>query len=366
MFKPSSQFHSRDESSAMKSPATSLWESKLEQRRLFLRQCCATGWGLGFGLGLECFDVSRRAAGAAEEHTGEQPLPTELIIDTHQHLWSLQHTTPPWLAGAEAVLRQEYGVEQYRSAIGSLNVQAVYMEVDVAPSDHVAEAQQVLQLIDQPESITRAAVIGGRPSDPAFAKYLDNVASSAKVKGVRQVLHGGDTPPGYCLQADFVRGIRLLGQRKLMFDLCLRPTELQDAAKLIRQVPETYFILDHCGNADVNAFRVGNPQPSHDPDQWRRGIEAIAALPNVSCKISGVVAKAPHGWQPADLAVVVNHCLDAFGPERVIFGSDWPVCLLGSPLQPWVSALHQIIQNRSAEHRNLLWHGNAQLIYFDS
>lgn len=323
-------------------------------RREFLGSIALGAIGTSLGL---------NAAVGFSNQPAATSLPTELIIDTHQHLWSMQHMTPPWLNGANDVLRHDYGVAQYQQAIGKLNIQAIYMEVDVAPADHVAEAKQIVELIDQPQAITHAAVIGGRPSDEGFVQYLETVAGSSHVKGVRQVLHGEQTPPGYCLQGDFIRGIRELGKRGLMYDICIRPTELMDAAELVRRVPETYFILDHCGNADVKAFRHGNSNPTHDADQWRRGIEAIAALPNVSCKISGIVARAEQGWQTEDLEQVVNHCLAAFGPERVVFGSDWPVCLLGSPLQPWVSALHQIIQTKSAEHQTMLWSENAKRIY---
>jgi L-fuconolactonase len=296
------------------------------------------------------------------------PLPGELIIDTHQHLWSMRQTTPPWLAGAAEVLRQDYGVAEYRAAIGPLKMLAVYMEVDVATEDHVTEARQVLAEIAKPDAITIAAVIGGRPNGTHFVDYLDQVvpgdgADRGKVKGLRQVLHGGQTPAGYCLQAEFVRGVRELGKRGLMYDICMRPGELQDAAKLVAQVPETHFILDHCGNADVKAFRSGAESPSHSPQEWRRGIEAIAKYPNVTCKISGIIASAPADWRADDLAVIINHCLDTFGPDRVVFGSDWPVCLLGAPLLAWVAALHQIVSSRSAAEQTKLWSGNAKRIY---
>jgi predicted TIM-barrel fold metal-dependent hydrolase len=182
---------------------------------------------------------------------------------------------------------------------------------------------------------------------------------SPEVKGVRQVLHGGATPAGYCLQEDFVRGIRLLGERDLSFDLCLRPGELLDGAKLAELCPETRFIVDHCGNADPKAFVKAVKEPTHDPDAWRRAMETLAKRPNTICKISGVVARAPEGWTADDLAPIVNHCLDTFGPDRVVFGSDWPVCLLGAKLRQWVDALREIVASRPAEHQQKLWRDNA-------
>jgi L-fuconolactonase len=148
-----------------------------------------------------------------------------------------------------------------------------------------------------------------------------------------------------------------------MYDICIRPGELMDAAKLVAQVPGTHFILDHCGNADVKAFRPGVEKPTHDPQAWRDGIEAIAGYPNVTCKISGIIASAPMDWRVDDLAVIVNHCLDTFGPDRVVFGSDWPVCLLGAPLLAWVASLHKIVQTRPLAEQTGLWSGNAKRIY---
>lgn len=299
----------------------------------------------------------------AADDPAQLPLPNQLIIDTHQHLWNLTRTSPPWLEGAGEVLRQTYETEAYRAATAGLNIQAIYMEVDVAPQDHVAEAKHIVQLTKDPQSFTRAAVIGGRPADAQFEAYLDQVAVKPQVKGVRQVLHGESTPQGYCLQPDFVRGIRALGKRQLKFDLCMRPGELNDALKLVSLVPETDFVLDHCGNADPQAFAPNAAEKSHNPDEWRKAIEALAGKPNVTCKISGIVARAPKNWQAELLAPVVNHCLDSFGPDRVVFGSDWPVCLLGAPLRDWVAALHHIIQSRPAADQKKLWSANAQRIY---
>jgi L-fuconolactonase len=171
------------------------------------------------------------------------------------------------------------------------------------------------------------AVVGGRPAAPDFADYLDRVTAgdgATYIKGVRQTLHGGGTPPGFCLGDNFVRGMRTLGEHGLCFDLCLRPGELQDGARLAQMCPDTRFILDHCGNAPV--------RPGADLTDWKRSLDAVAARPNTVCKISGIVAGSggPGQWTPDDLAPAILHCAGAFGPDRVMFGSDWPVCTLAA------------------------------------
>jgi len=289
-----------------------------------------------------------------------------LIIDTHQHLRDLSRQTPPWLESAPEVLRRNYTSREYQAATEGLHVEAIYMEVDVAPADHMKEAQYVVSLCEDETKATVAAVIGGRPSSERFTHYLDHFKDSKYVKGVRQVLHVPETKPGYCLRESFVAGTRALGERGLRLDLCMRPMELNDGAKLIDLCPDTNFIVDHCGNADPKAFRKDantTGQAWHDPDEWKRDMENLANFPNVICKISGILARAPKDWSMDDLAPIVNHCIDMFGEDRIVFGGDWPVCLLGASLLAWVSSLRQIVSTRSDQLQRKLWHENAQRYY---
>jgi L-fuconolactonase len=307
------------------------------------------------------------SAGAALTSCASLSDPDSLIIDTHQHLWDRRKLNLPWLGGAPEVLRHDFLTADYQQAFAGLNVKAIYMEVDVAPSDHTKEADGIVAQCRAGNTPTIAATIGGRPSSSDFESYVKRYAGNGLVKGLRQVLHGGSTPAGYCLSPDFIRGVRTLGQNGLNFELTMRPTELHDAVKLIKQCPETRFVLDHCGNGDPKAF---NPKLGPGlkrgctAGEWKRGIDAVATQPGVMCKISGIVAFVPPGqWHAEDLAPVVNHCLDAFGPDRVFFGGDWPVCLLGSPVRSWVDALKQIISSRPTSEQRKLWSGNAVRFY---
>ncbi|MGL5094479.1 MAG: amidohydrolase family protein [Planctomycetia bacterium] len=277
------------------------------------------------------------------------------IIDTHQHLWDLQVFRLPWTAGAPA-LAKTFSMADYKDAVAGLNVvQTVYMEVDVAPEQQEAEVDYVVDLCRRPDNPMTAAVVSGRPASPQFQAYVDRLKKHAAVKGIRQVLHGAQTPPGYCLEPAFVAGVKLLGANGLSFDLCMRAEELADAVKLVDACPETRFVLDHCGNA-----RVGTP----DLGPWRKTMAEMARRPNVVCKVSGVVASAPKGaWTPKDLAPIVLPTLDAFGPERVMFGGDWPVCTLAASFKEWVDALKSLTADRSQEDRRKLFHDNAAAFY---
>jgi len=302
--------------------------------------------------------LARTGLAASDEPSAAMP-----IVDTHQHLWDLEVVRPPWLKGSD-LMNLRYAMPEYLEATRGLNVvKAVYMEVAVDPRDHLIEAEHVIGLCRSKQHPTVAAVIGGRPSSDAFADYIARFKGNSYVKGVRQVLHG-ETPEGYCLSDEFVRGIRLLGEAGLSFDICLRAADLKDGVKLTELCPDTRFVVDHCGNADVKAFAAKTSgKPSHDPDAWKRDMAAFAKRSNAICKISGIVASAPQGWSAADLAPVVNHCLDAFGPDRVVFGGDWPVCLKGATYRQWVLALRQIVAERPAADQRKLWHDNAVRFY---
>lgn len=331
---------------AVRQPSTS--------RRQFLR-------GAVSGLVLTGF-ARDLAGGLAAEQAG----PGVPIIDTHQHLWDLSRFRLAWLQGAPH-LKRSFLPADYRDATQGLNVvKAVYMEVDVVPEQQLDEANYVIELCEKGKTPTVAAVISGRPAATGFVDYIRRFRDSRYIKGVRQVLHGSQ-PRGYCLDPAFVRSIRLLGELRMSYDLCLRPAELADAVRLVEQCPDTRFILDHCGNADPKAFLpADDPRRAraHDPEQWRRDVAALAAKPNVVCKISGVIARAPKdSWKPDDLAPVIRHCLAEFGPDRVMFGGDWPVCLATATFRQWVEALTKIVADLNEADRRKLFHDNAARFY---
>lgn len=273
------------------------------------------------------------------------------VVDSHQHLWDLSRFNLPWTAGSPKLARN-FSLADYREATAGIPiVKSVYLEVDVEPSQQQAEADWIAGVCREGNSRVAAAVISGRPASENFGKYAAQFKGHPSIRGVRQVLHGPSTPRGYCLQKPFVAGIQRLGELGLSFDLCMRAAELPDAGQLIDACPDTRFILDHCGNADIR---------SQDLTAWRRDIADVAKRKNVVVKVSGIIANATPGkWSIDDLAPVVNHTLDVFGPDRVMFGGDWPVCNLGASYRQWYDALRSIVGERSASEQQRLFHDNA-------
>ncbi len=276
------------------------------------------------------------------------------IVDTHQHLWDLSKFRLPWTKDAPK-LNRSFVIDDYHKATAGLNVvKTVYMEVDVDPAQQVAEAEYVTGLCRDKRSGMVAAVISGRPGEGGFADYIKRFKDNPYIKGVRQVLHVPSTKAGLCLEKQFVASVRLLGELGLSFDLCMRPTELADARKLVETCPDTRFILDHCGNESPQA---------KDHTAWKRDLAALAKQKNIVCKVSGLVDKAAEEWKPEHLAPIINHAMDEFGPDRVMFAGDWPVCTLRASLVEWVAALRTIVAGRKVNEQRKLFHDNAVAFY---
>jgi predicted TIM-barrel fold metal-dependent hydrolase len=281
--------------------------------------------------------------------------PMTPVVDTHQHLWDLSRFKLPWIR-PDSPLNHNHLMADYLKATEGLNItKTVYMEVDLDPAQQDREAEYVLDVCRRGRTPMAAAVISGRPAADGFKKYITKYKDSKYVKGVRQILHGDSTPPGTCLDPNFIRGVRLLGELGLSFDICVRPGELGDAAKLVDACPDTRFILDHCGNADVQV---------KDRTAWQKGMAEVARGKNVVCKVSGIVVSArPGRWTADDLAPFVNHTVKVFGKDRVMFGGDWPVCTKTATFKQWFEALRAIVGGWKEEDQRKLFYDNAVKFY---
>ena len=267
---------------------------------------------------------------------------------------------------------RSYLMSDYLKAAAGTGIEkTVYMEVNVDPNCIDLEVELMTQHCQSSDNPMQALVISMDPMAKSFHNDLKQQVANPFVRGVRSVLHTPGTGPGFCLQDDFVAGIQEIGRAGLIFDICIRPAELSDAVKLVQASPETTFVIDHCGNADPHVVN-GDTDPGSEPNSnpswhtsagWKDDMSALAASPNTVCKLSGIVARAQAGWNAETLAPTINHCLDVFGPERVVFGGDWPVCLFGTQLSDWVVAFREVISRRNPQMQKQVMHENAQRIY---
>ena len=281
------------------------------------------------------------------------------IIDTHLHVWDLERFRLPWLDRAGERLNRSYSVADYAKAVEGLKVtRAIYVEVAVKPEQREAEAEYVVELCKAKPGVIAAAIVGGNPAGEGFAAYIRRFKGSGVVKGLRT-----SYPRGGADDKRFVEGVRVLGELGMSFDLLLGSDLLGEATRLVEACPGTRFVLDHCGNPDVKWYAAANASDAKARaarERWEQGVAQLAAKANVVCKISGVAESGEDGKVTADVVrPVVNHCLDRFGDERVIFASNWPVCLRTISLTGWVGVLREVVRGRGAGFERKLFYDNA-------
>ncbi|MDA1161948.1 MAG: amidohydrolase family protein [Planctomycetota bacterium] len=327
--------------------------SQIIDRRVFLKSTFAAGAVVLTGSLAHSADKS-----AAGQSDVDQSMIN--VCDTHLHLWDLEKFKLPWLSndGVQSINRSFVMKDYLQATAGSHVTKAVYMEVNVAPSLQTKEAEYVLELCRRDDNPMLGAVIGGSPQSADFRAYITPLAGDPHLKGVRTVLHDADRPKGMCLEPQFVQNIKLLGEHGLRYDLCMRPDELTDGARLAEKCPKTQFVVDHCGNLSVQN------KDAKLRASWEKGIRELAALPNVICKISGIIVTADRkNWTAADLAPNMNFCMNTFGEDRVMFAGDWPVCTLTAPFGGWLNALKEVVRSRPKSFQQKLFHDNAVRFY---
>ncbi len=275
-----------------------------------------------------------------------------MIVDTHLHLINKSALTYPWLASVPA-LDRDFLYATYEADARRVGIEAaLHMEVDVDPGEMERETSEVRQLSQKPGSLLKGAIAACRPEEDGFAAYLERQQADPLVKGFRRVLHV--MPDELSEGAIFRENIRRLGGSRFTFDLCVLPHQIAKAIALADLVPDLQFVLDHCGVPDI---RNGAEHP------WRDHMSEIARRPNVIAKISGVVAYADQSWSVETLRPYVEHTIAAFGWDRIVWGSDWPVCTLGGDLATWVAATHALLNGCSLDERTKLLSANARRIW---
>jgi len=275
------------------------------------------------------------------------------IVDTHQHLWDLDLFRYSWLSSVPS-LNRSFRMHDYLDATAGLNVvKSVHLEADVDEPYMLGETRHLLALAEQQDNPLDGIVASGRPESKGFRSYLDQITGEPKVKGIRRVLH--TQPDELSENRTFIENVAVLSQYGLSFDICVLARQLPIAISLISRCPDILFVLDHCGVPQVKE-RILDP--------WRADIAEIAKFQNVVCKISGLVAYAdPKNWTVEDLHPYVEHVIACFGWDRVLFGSDWPVCTVCASYKQWVDALQSITASAGESNQQKLFYENAIRVY---
>ncbi len=278
------------------------------------------------------------------------------LIDTHVHLLEPARFTYAWCAGSP-VLDRSFRLDDYRAATapGGRVSSLVFMEGDVpAPQQEAEAAHFVAQVTPNGPAPTVAAVIAGAwPEAADFAARLERHAQEPRIRGLRRVLH--TMPDGLCATPEFAASLRRLSAHGFTFDLCLRPRLLRAAAQLAGRCPETVLVLDHGGVPDL---------AGGDLSAWHEGVRLMADRPNVVCKFSGLASLCdPRKPLTDQVRPCFDRLLECFGPGRMMWGSDWPLCDLTFGLGPWLETTATLLEPLTPAEREAIAVGTARRIY---
>jgi predicted TIM-barrel fold metal-dependent hydrolase len=284
-------------------------------------------------------------------------------LDTHLHLLYPGRLHYDWTAELPA-LKHPFHLQDYMSEAQSLGIgPALHMEADVREAEIEAETDLVEKLAKDPSAQIVGAISSCRPESTdskAFASFVERTTANPLVRGFRRVLH---TQPDELASSErFRANLRLLTAQGHPFDLCVLSRQLPQATELARSLHSATFVLDHCGVP---------PVASGELEYWRRQIRTLATLPNVHCKISGVIAYGdPSRWRGGDIAAVaedlrpyIEQVIHSFGWQRVVWGSDFPVCKLTEGLTTWKHVTDLLMRGASDSELDALAQGNARRIY---
>ncbi len=270
-----------------------------------------------------------------------------MIIDTHLHFWDLAHFRYAWISPDSATLHRTYLPADIWPHFQSCGVRGA---VFVQANDLIEESDWVLGLTEHYPWLL--GVVGWIDlAAPDIERTLDRLCAHPRYKGVR----AGAPDPSWLLGDAVQPGLRALATRGLSLDVLTGPAELALVPTLAAQHPDLTVVLDHLG---------GPPTASGDLPAWQRQFAAAAAAPNVVAKVSGLLTQAqrPDG-SLADIGPVVQTALDCFGPQRLMFGGDWPVSLLAAPYPAIVDATRRALSDLSQEDMAHIWHKTAERVY---
>ncbi len=281
-------------------------------------------------------------------------MPDFPIVDSHVHLYDTARFSYPWLAQVPAIARSHLP-EDFDRARGNTEVdKIIFAEVDVADGQNIAEANFVAELSAADPRIQGIIACARLERGAAATEELDALAELGKVRAIRRLIQT-QPDPEFCLRPNFITAARLLPRYGWAFDMCVLHHQMPMVLDLVRKCPDVVFVLDHIGKPGI---RTGLVEP------WRQQITELAGLPNVTCKISGVLTEADHrDWTREQLRPYVEHCIERFGFNRLMFGSDWPVLELAGTYSDWVGILNWIVAGASADERRQLFRDTAIRVY---
>ncbi|OIJ91821.1 amidohydrolase family protein [Streptomyces monashensis] len=280
------------------------------------------------------------------------------LVDAHHHVWDLDRRPQPWLdEPGHAPIRRTFGPHALRcEATRPIDGRRLTRTVVVQCLPCVPETRDLLALADSDPLI--GAVVGWADlASPAIGDVLDDLRAGTGGRHLRALRHlvQGESDPAWLQRPEVERGLCAVRDRDLGYDILIRSHQLRQAIELAWRVPGLPLVLDHAGKP---------PIVSGGLDAWERDIRLLAAHPQVRCKVSGLVTEADHEkWTVDDIRPVWEVLFDAFGPDRLMFGSDWPVCVLAGGWNRWAATVEELLVGCSAAETEAVLAGTAGAFY---
>ena len=270
-------------------------------------------------------------------------------IDAHQHFWKYDSERFEWITDDMAELRRDFLPEDLYPILQTAQIDGC---IAVQAEEHLRETEFLLEL-----SYSHPWILGvvgwAELAQDNLDEILDQWSDYSKLLGFREDLQSKD--PEYMLRKDFISGIRKIGQRGYTYDLLTYPHQLSDALKLVDSCPNQGFVIDHLSKPDIKAG---------DWKAWKKSLQPFGERELVCAKVSGLVTEADwKKWNSSDLFPYLEIALEIFGPKRLLFGSDWPVCLAAGDYQDVIGVIESFSDQLSGDEKDALFGENAQEFY---
>ena len=275
------------------------------------------------------------------------------LLDTHQHLVYRDVASYSWCKDIPPLADDNFTIEDYISLTQGLGLGGtLFMETGVDDPDYKNEAKYIHALSKNLNNGIKGLIVSIRPEDDTFDGWFEETLEMG-VSGYRRILHV--MPDETSNAQTFIDNIKKIGKVGKPFDICYLPTQLSVAYDFAKSCDETNLVLNHCGVPSIATGEI---------DQWSKDIKRLSELPNVTCKLSGLMAYCAPGTSSQEIIQpYVDHVLECFGPNRMVWGSDWPVVNLGKGIQEWIAVTRNILSKLSEDEATAIANGNAQKIY---
>jgi len=273
-----------------------------------------------------------------------------MILDAHHHLWQYSREEYGWISAEMHVLARDFGPGDLRATVAKCGVTG---SIAVQARQTIAETEGLLDVAEADDFVR--GVVGWAPLvEPGIGEVLDRWSNRGKLRGLRHVVQ--DEPDdAFLLRDDFNRGVAESLRRGLTYDILIFARHLPTAAEFVDRHPSGRFVLDHIAKPRIAAGEI---------EPWRSQLAELARRPNVACKISGVVTEADWStWTADSIRPYLHAALEAFGPSRLMYGSDWPVCLLAAEYERWIEVVTDWASQLSPSEQASFFHGAAETAY---